>query len=109
MNSPVFLFLTKKYTTLANGLMVFPMEKAESISLMAAIFKAGLSRERPKDKIIFSFMPMAPFIEALLATLRKMDLADFFSTMVLSILVFGLTENLMPMKHFKFILTEVST
>jgi hypothetical protein len=89
--------------------MVSPTEKAEFISQVAAIFKGGSIKERLKDKIIFLFILMVPFIEALLATLKKMDLAGFFSTMALSILVYGKMENLTPIKEYKFILTAAST
>jgi hypothetical protein len=89
--------------------MVSPTEKAESIFPMAAISKDGSIREKLKDKTIFSFTPMAPFIEVLSVIRRKMDSADFSSIMVSSIPVFGLTENLMPIKQSKFIPMEAST
>lgn len=109
MNFPASLFLSKKYSILANGSTASPMEKGEFIFPMAATFKAGSTRERLKAKIISSFMLMAHFIGALSATLKKMDSEGFYSTMHSSIPASGKMENLMAMNQFKSTLMAAST
>lgn len=81
--------------------MDFHMEKAVSTSPMAAILKAGLTKDKPQAKITSSFTQMAPFIADLSKTPKRTASENSSFTMDSSTQVCGLTESPMEMRVSK--------